>query len=159
MFFRALLFLIGDKVRTPHEKIADKFSELTVKFNETMSISGFTKIERMIWFIIVTRCEIDRANFASVFEQALTKSELVETIAYLKELELFETAESFERATHILDNNGFYNEDGQPAASFYKLHQGLPDEIEILGEKIQEENILWDVDGKLLNLLNLENKS
>lgn len=140
---------------TESEIVAEKFNELVLRINT----AGFTKIERMIWLVIVIRCEIDSANFASVFEQALTKSELVETIAYLRELELFETAESFERAIHILDNNGFYNEYGRPSASFYELHQRLPDEIEILGEKIQEENILWDVDGKLLNLLNLENNS
>src|SRR4051794_11524929 len=102
---------------TPADKIvADKFDELVHRTRS--DLSNFTKAERMVWFIVIIRCDIDQDGFTSIFEQSLTRAQMTEAIGYIKELGLADIASLLEQALRLLDANGIYDSDGRVIRSF-----------------------------------------
>jgi hypothetical protein len=93
----------------PNE-VMDKFYELLDRQDD---IPRFTRTERMIWFLLIIRSEVAQDGFASVFDQALSKAELIESIGYMKELDLSETAAGFEKILHRYETNGYFDAEGR----------------------------------------------
>src|SRR5579885_2689941 len=96
------------------EVVADKFDELIERRNSDRQMASFTHLERAIWFIVTMRCGMDIDGFGSIFEQSMTRDEIVEAIGYLRQLELTNVAVLFERAIALLDNNDFYEPNESP---------------------------------------------
>jgi hypothetical protein len=95
-------------------------------------------------------------GFVSVFDQALLRSELVEAIGYLRELDLGEIAGLFEQALALLDINHFYAQDGKPVTGCSGLSQQYRDELAAIGQRITQEDVLWDIDEKLADMLSMD---
>ena len=64
--------------------------------------------ERVVFFIVATRCEIDMEGFASVFEQALSQTELAILIAGLQGIGEQELSAEFARGLEMLVEAGYY---------------------------------------------------
>jgi hypothetical protein len=142
-------------VKAAWEIIAEKFNDLVDRYDKR---AQFTRAERAIWFIIIIRCEIDAASFTSVFEQAVSRSEIVETIEYLKELDLDKIATAFEEVMTLLAAHGFYNANGHPVKGWdIDLPIEVRDKIKTIGNMVEDGQDLWEVDDKLLEMLNREN--
>jgi hypothetical protein len=132
---------------------------VTAKFDELVhrtrsNLPNFTKAERMVWFIVIIRCDMDQDGFTSIFEQSLTRPQMVESIGYIKELGLANIASLLEQALGLLDANGIYNAEGRVILSFYEdLSEEIRDELDIIGEAVMHDDQLWEVDEKLYEFL------
>jgi len=88
-------------------------------------------------------------GFSSVFDQALSRNELVELIGCLNEIGINEIFELLERAITLLDTNNFYAQDRDFITDYYLTQQHI-DELEIIGEIITKNRVLWKIDDKLV---------
>ncbi len=147
-------------MKTAAEIIAARYDKLIPQYNRGRKnrLSAFTRTERAIWLLVTIRCEIDMEGFESVFDQALSRGELVEAIGYLRELDLPEIAELLERALAILDTHDFYTQYGNPMSICSDYSDELRAELDTIGEKITEGDVLWNIDEKLVDMLARDNK-
>ena len=136
-------------MKNPSEIIADKFNELVEKWTSQDRISTFTRAERVVWLIVTIRCAIDMDGFSSVFDQALSRNELVELIGCLNEIGMNKISELLWRAITLLDTNNFYAQDRDFITDYYLTQQHI-DELEIIGEIITKNRVLWKIDDKLV---------
>ena len=137
-------------------QIMEKFYEL---LNRQADISRFTRTERMIWFLLITRSEIAQDGFTSVFDQALSKAELVESIGYMKELELSETAAGFEEVLRRYQTNGYFDAEGRIDKRYSTVTDEFMNEIDKIGDQIMARDDLWKIEEKLAALLEQESRN
>jgi trans-2-enoyl-CoA reductase len=139
------------------EIIAEKFNGLVERYDRDGGLNSFSTAERAIWFLVTTRCEIDINSFNDVFIQSLWKDELEESIVYLRELGIDDIASLFEEAITLLETHGFYVQgDNKPRMRFHDLPQDVQNKIDAIGERVTENDILWDIDPKLCEMLNTQ---
>jgi hypothetical protein len=132
--------------------IAEKFSELVDSHNPNRLV-GLTRAERAIYLLIRIRCEKDMEGFDSIFDQAISRHEMLEAIVYMKELGLNETAQLFEQVLQLLSNANVYVDGDFPQmASPHDVDVA----IDIIGEQVGD--VLWQIDEKLLEMLEAEQK-
>jgi hypothetical protein len=138
---------------------AERLTAIFLRLNERYDLEGgiecFTPAERVLWFLVLASAEMNINGFASIFEQFLTRDQVVEVITFLQAGEVLPAiAQTVQQVQALLDAHNFYGPDGRPQIGFYSdLPQSIQDEIEAIGEKFQaaEENI--GVDPNLRRLL------
>ena len=108
------------------------------------------KNDRVIFYVVSTRCEIDINGFNSVFDQLLTEAELLFLIDALNNLGASKPASLFEQAHSRLRNAGFYDDDGAMVSNFDHNGAGLLGDVE---EAIQADDSLWELDEYLARLI------
>lgn len=92
--------------------------------------------ERIIYYVVATRCEIDMDGFASVYEQALNPAELEILINGLRRIGEPEISAEFRRGYELLKAEGFYDH-----LIWKKVSQTVQEEIEAIGKRIGDR--LW----------------
>ena len=136
------------------EIIAERYNALIERYDRDRGLHNFSAAERAIWFLVTLRCEIDMNGFDSVFFQALQKDELEESIAYLRELGVEDIAVLLQEAITLLESHGFYvQRDNKPRMGFFDLSKDVRGEIDSIGERLTADDVLWDIDPKLCEML------
>jgi hypothetical protein len=124
---------------------SDRIAE---EFNRLIEERPKTYAEQVVFFVVVARCEIDMAGFLSVFEQALDHEEVLTLIAGLRKLDAQGLAEEFSTALALLETADFY-----PDRDSRKLSSSARDQVADIKGRIGDR--MWDLDAKLVELLNL----
>jgi hypothetical protein len=135
------------------EKLADYYESLIERVNADPSGRPLhlPKHDRIIYYIISTRCEMDMNGFDSVFDQLLSEEELAFLIEALKELDASRLAELFELAQSRLESAGFFAEESLMVLDLEgEGDKGLLDDIE---EAIRDNDALWELDNRLVQLI------
>ncbi|MBI1259606.1 MAG: hypothetical protein GC204_19225 [Chloroflexi bacterium] len=140
-------------MKEDYQIVADKWNELAGRKDK----STFTRVERMIWFLIILRVDLDMEGFSSIFIDSMSVTELLETITYLKELNLTNIAALLEQALALLKANDIYDADWN--LIHWNLHESLHTEFNAIGDKIMNGDVLWDLDEKLAARLIQESDS
>lgn len=133
--------------------LADYYQELVERTN--CHPSGrpvdLSQNDRIIYYVISTRCEMDMNGFDSVFDQLLTEDELQFLIEALVELKSPVLANLFERARSRLKAAGFFDDEATMVSDLETLDgRGLLDDVEA---SLRENNTLWEMDEKLVRLI------
>ena len=102
--------------------------------------------ERVVYYVVATRCFIDIDGFASVYEQDLGREELALLVDGLNKIEESELAEEFRRGFEMLDAHGF-----DAHRNWNNVAESIKAEIDEIGKRIGDR--LWDLDTKLAALL------
>jgi hypothetical protein len=102
--------------------------------------------ERIVYYVVATRCEIDIDGFASVYEQDLNATELEILIKGLDRIGESALATEFRRGYELLTAEGFYAH-----MNWNKVSWSVKSEIDAIGKIIGDR--LWELDGKLVGLL------
>ncbi len=146
-------------MKTAADIVAGKYRELIprLKGSKKNRLSALTRAERAIWLLVTIRSAIDSDGFESVFDQAVTRNELVEAIGYLREFNLPEIAELFERALLILDTHGFYTKYGNPMTICSDYSDQLREELDTIGKGITKGDVLRHIDDQLVDMLARDN--
>lgn len=103
--------------------------------------------DKVVYYVVATRCEIDINGFSSIYEQGLNSHELALLVDGLNKLDEMDLARQFASGLQLLQSEGFYthmNWDQVPAA--------VKVEIGVIGERVGDR--LWSLDEKLASLLN-----
>lgn len=140
------------------ELIADYYATVVQRCDSSGRPNALPHHDRVIYYIVSTRCEMDMNGFESVFDQFLTEEELLFLIQSLRELGAMKLAESFTRAHARLNSAGFFNgepmmigelDEGESGAGFL-------DDIEA---ELREQEELWDLDARLVALIPADDSS
>jgi hypothetical protein len=102
--------------------------------------------ERIVFYVVATRCETDINGFASVYQQGLDPTELAILVDGLEQIGENELASEFRRGFELLKLNGYYDH-----MNWNKLLDSARVEIEVIGKRVGDR--LWDLDAKLAALL------
>jgi hypothetical protein len=108
--------------------------------------SEFSSSERVVYYVVATRCEIDINGFASVYEQQLAPEEIEILIDGLDRINERSLADEFQRGYDVLKTDGFYEH-----MNWNLVSDTVKSEIIMIGARIGDR--LWDVDEKLSSLL------
>ncbi len=131
------------------EYIADRFNDIITRCDPDGRPTNLPHAERLIYYVVAVRCEMDMNGFESVFDQLLTKAELEYFTGVMGELEESELALAFQDARILLDDAGFFD---QPASATYDLPQLVRDRLEQVEDRVRLEERLWELDSKLAAL-------
>ena len=133
----------------PAEVVAKRFELIGDRSKATGRPTDLSHNEKVIWYLVATRCEIDMEGFESVFDQLLTEMEVLFLIAALGELEEPELAASFTRAYNALKRVGFYEKPHSMCSEFGCELGGV---LETIDQEIGSGNRMWSLDMKLAQL-------
>lgn len=139
------------------QQLAEYFESVNEQCNRDPSgrPTNLPEHDRIIYYVISTRCEIDMNGFNSVFDQLLTESELCFLIDALEQLGVPQMAGWFDRARFRLRRAGFFDNDSMRVSDLDKDESGLLDDIE---EEIRNNDSLWGLDECLVDLIPKNNK-
>ena len=126
------------------ERIVDEFDRLVAKGRSGVAICP--PAERIVYYIVATRCEIDIDGFASVYEQDLNPTEIGVLVDGLNQIGEGELAREFQRGFEMLETDGFYKH-----LNWNKVSDSVKAEIDAIGKRIGDQ--LWNLDEKLVLLL------
>jgi hypothetical protein len=129
------------------DRIVEEFNRLVAIGQDR--IPDQPHAERVVYFVVATRCEIDMEGFASVFEQAFKPSELRILVEGLHSLGEKYLADEFARGFELLRLEGFYDH-----MNWNRVSAGAKQQIAQIGERIGDR--LWGLDEKLAALLDAE---
>jgi hypothetical protein len=104
------------------------------------------KAERILYYVVATRCEIDIDGYDSVFEQDLDAAEVAFLVDGLKRIGETELASEFQRGFESLDADGFYGH-----LNWNNVSDSVKAEIVAIGQRVGDR--LWGLDEKLAALL------
>ncbi len=127
------------------DRIVEEFDRLV-----TLGRSGVAtrpSAERVVYYVVSTRCEIDINGFASVYEQGLNPTELAILVDGLRQLGKKKLVNEFQQGFKMLERDGFYEH-----LNWNKVADSVKAEIDVIGERIGDQ--LWDLDEKLASILN-----
>ena len=133
--------------QTPAEIVDDRFQWIITQEESQLSANDL-----VIYWIVMTRCEMDANGFDNVFNQLLSKSKLeflIESLAALGERDL---ANAFQIAHDRLDSMAFFADDSM---MLWDLGDSV-DEIGFLDDvesMVRESDRLWELDSKLQHLV------
>ena len=102
--------------------------------------------ERIVYYVVATRCEIDFDGFASVYEQDLSATELEILVEGLDRIGESALATEFRRGYELLKAEGFSNH-----MNWNKVLSSVKSKIDAIGERVGDR--LWELDDKLAGLL------
>lgn len=131
-------------------QIADRFSEISEKCGESARPTDLPENDRIIWYVVATRSEMDMGGFESVFDQLLTEDELLFLIASLERLGEPKLASTFRRVHGALKQAGFYDAPGRMCHEFGPKLEAVLAKAEAF---LQDDQCLWELDPKLAALL------
>ena len=126
------------------ERIVEEFDRLVALGRSGVAICP--PAERIVYYIVATRCEIDIDGFASVYEQDLNSTELGILVDGLNQISEGELASEFHRGFELLEADEFYEH-----LNWNKVSDSVKAEIDAIGKRIGDQ--LWDLDEKLVLLL------
>jgi hypothetical protein len=130
------------------DRIVEEFNRLVAIGQERMPEQSYA--ERVLYFVVATRCEIDMEGFQSVYEQAFTPWELNTLIDGLRRIGENKLAEEFAEGFGLVNEAGFYNH-----KNWNLVPEEVKERINEIGERVGDQ--LWTLDEKLVALLD-ENK-
>ncbi len=139
-------------MQTPEDRLVTVFSELVERSNADHGQLNFSRGERAVWFITIVRQDIE-SSFRSIFEQSMSKSELIEAAGYLSDVGLSIIGDCFQEIVRVLDYHGFYGGGDIPAIAFKEVPNYVWEWIDEIGDDLQKTGVLWYVDGKLCEML------
>ncbi len=87
-------------------RIVEEFNRLVAMGREGVATRPVA--ERIVFYVVATRCEIDIDGFASVYEQDLNPGELTILISGLSQIGESELAGEFRCGFDLLKRDGFY---------------------------------------------------
>jgi hypothetical protein len=87
--------------------------------------------ERVVYYVVATRCEIDIDGFSSVYEQDLNAEELATLVDGLNQIDEKELAREFRLGFDLLKADGFYGH-----MNWDKVSDSVKAEIDAIGERI-----------------------
>jgi hypothetical protein len=125
-------------------RVADEFDRLVAMGQDKMPARPHP--ERVLYFVVATRCEIDMEGFESVYEQAFTLVELGILIDGLRLLGEADLAEEFARGIEVLRQEGFYDH-----LNWNRVSPIARRQINEIGQRIVDR--LWGLDEKLIAML------
>ena len=126
------------------DRINEEFDRLLVLGTDRMLARPYG--ERIVWYVVCTRCEIDIDGFASVYEQALDAAELSVLIDGLRKLDERELADAFALGLELLQSDGFYKH-----LNWHNVSEDVKRQIAAIGKRVGSG--LWGLDEKLVALL------
>ena len=126
------------------DRIVEEFDRLVALGRD--GVARRPAAERIVYYIVATRCEIDIDGFASVYEQDLNPAELAILVDGLTQIGETELAGEFHRGFVLLKQHGFYEH-----MNWNKVSDSVKAEIEAIGERVGHR--LWALDQKLAALL------
>lgn len=111
---------------------------------------GFAENDRLIYYIVSTRCEMDMGGFNSVFDQLLTESELVYLINCFSRMHATSLADGFSRAHETLRTVQFFDDNGDAdnVVSDFERADGTG-LLEAIESEIRAGEELWLLDNTL----------
>ena len=126
------------------DRIVEEFDRLVAMGRDGVAARPLG--ERVVYYVVATRCEIDIDGFASVYEQDLSPPELEVLINGLQRMGEAKLAAEFRHGFELLDSDGFYGH-----MNWNKVSPTVKAEIDAIGERVGPR--LWDLDEKLAALL------
>src|SRR6476469_7410676 len=88
------------------QRIIDEFDRLIALGHETVLTRPYA--ERVVYYVVVARCEKDMEGFSSIYEQALTATEMGVLVDGLRQLGEPRLASEFANGLEALTSDGFY---------------------------------------------------
>ncbi len=137
----------------PSDIIAQRCNEITARIGDRDDGRpvGLPDHDRIIYYVLSIRSELDFGGFESVFEQLLTEAELTFVIDALTNLQLVSLADAFRRTYQRLHDVGFYDGTYHAVQEFQNSDgTGLLDDIE---RELSDGDPLWAADEQLAKLL------
>ena len=125
-------------------RIIEEYDRLVALGRDGVALQS--ESDRIVFYVVSTRCEIDINGFASVFEQELNPRELGMLIDGLNRIGEPGLAREFHHGFILLKRDGFYEH-----MNWNKVSALTKDEIKAIGERIGDR--LWALDKKLVALL------
>jgi hypothetical protein len=125
-------------------RIAHEYDRLVALGSDR--VAEWSIAERIVFYVVSTRCEIDINGFVSVYEQHLNSAELKELINGLQRIGEVELAANFRHGLKLLKADGFYEH-----MNWDNVLPAIRTEIDSIGERIGQR--LWGLDAKLAALL------
>lgn len=105
-------------------------------------------IDRLVYLLMVIRCDMDQDGFPTLFEERLSRDDLQFMIAAFQQLEESELSAEFQHALDAITNAHFdLARDGRP------IDAPLLDQIYAIEKRVREIGRLWAIDEKLIKLL------
>ncbi|HEY2588462.1 MAG TPA: hypothetical protein VGI81_22160 [Tepidisphaeraceae bacterium] len=126
------------------QRIIQEFDRLVALGRE--AVGSRPLAERVVYYVVATRCEIDIDGFAAVYEQDLDLAELEILIDGLGRIGEPELAAEFRRGFESLKADGFYEH-----MIWKQVSPAVKDEIDAIGQRVGDR--LWKLDEKLVVLL------
>jgi hypothetical protein len=102
--------------------------------------------ERIVYYVVAARCEIDINGFGSLYAQGLDPVELAILIDGLNQIGEGELAGEFRRGFDLLKQSGYCEH-----RNWNQVSEFVKNEIEAIGERVGDR--LWTLDHKLAALL------
>ena len=141
----------------PHNRYAmDSSAEVARRFEDILSRCGtagrpdeLPHWERVIYYIVSVRCEIDMNGFESVLDQLLTEGELDFVAASLEELNEDALSAAWRKIASLLKTVGHRPRGTSPVRS---LPQTVKQQLEALAREANAGDRLWHLDEKLAEL-------
>lgn len=126
------------------DRIVEEFNRLVALGRDRVATRPTA--DRVVYYVVAARCEIDIDGFASVYEQDLNPRELAILIDGLSQIGESDLAGEFLRGFELLKQDGFYEH-----MNWNRLSDTTKGEIEAIGERVGDR--LWALDDKLAALL------
>jgi hypothetical protein len=126
------------------DRIVEEFNRLVALGRD--GVARRPAAERIVYYVVATRCEIDIDGFASVYQQDLNPAELAILVDGLNQVGEKELAREFGRGFDLLNADGFYGH-----MNWNRVSESVKAEIDAIGERIGDR--LWGLDEKLATLL------
>jgi hypothetical protein len=134
--------------KDPWTEVSRRFNEIIRRCDSKVRPTSLPHVEQVVFYVVATRCEIDINGFASVFEQLLTATEARFLVRALNEIGASDLASCFQEAITEMEAAGF--ELGNDRMANYSTD--LDSRIESIGQKVQQDERMWQLDPKLCQL-------
>ena len=128
--------------------VARRFEEISKRCGPSGRPEGLPHADRLLWYVVATRCEKDINGIESVFDQLLNEEELLFMVDSLMALQEPELAAAFQSAHAALAVVNFYGS----GAQCHDFGDVLARELESVDAALDEDGRLWRLDEKLTRL-------
>jgi len=129
----------------PDSIVADRFEAITAQCDESGRPSRLSQDDRVIWYIVATRCEIDMGGIESVFDQLLSEAEVRFLIGALASLGEDRLSAELASVYSSLVASSFYTQ----SMSCSELDADVRANLEAAAGSLSASNGLWALDSKL----------
>jgi hypothetical protein len=117
--------------------VLEKYSELVDnKWTFEHRLNHCTPAERAIWLVLEIHLSIELDGFSSVFEQALTRSEILEAVSVFQQLHSPQIADSLLQALTLLDRHCDYGQLDSVILGAWQVCDQVTDSIDNIGDHI-----------------------
>jgi hypothetical protein len=130
-------------------EVARRFEDILKRCGTTGRPDDLPHGERVIYYIVSVRCEINMNGFESVLDQLLTEDELDFFGASLEELNEAKLAAAWRKIATLLKSVGHKPRGSSPVRS---LPQAVRQQLEALAHEANAADRLWHLDERLAAL-------